>query len=213
MHEILYELREHSAGLNCGRWDYIFSYIKKFREQDMLLPDRNSVTMTVLFMRAYSLLTIKTCHQRGAQRWGGWRPRSHAATIPSGRVRQQQGARGQGARGEGRPRRNLGRPPRDGLLAKDAFDEHMPQPNQLDKIPDVSPSAEDLLEKPEGNITMDGFRNNISVGVQYIAAWPVDAALSPSSTSWRTRRPRRSAAPRCGSGSTTREASSKTAPR
>src|SRR3712207_1647197 len=71
MHEILYELREHSAGLNCGRWDYIFSYIKKFREQDMLLPDRNSVTMTVPFMRAYSLLTIKTCHQRGAHAMGG----------------------------------------------------------------------------------------------------------------------------------------------
>ena len=74
MHEILYELREHSAGLNCGRWDYIFSYIKKFREHDMLLPDRNSVTMTVPFMRAYSLLTIKTCHQRGAQAMGDGGP-------------------------------------------------------------------------------------------------------------------------------------------
>jgi malate synthase len=77
MHEILYELREHSAGLNCGRWDYIFSYIKKFREHDMLLPDRNSVTMTVPFMRAYTLLTIKTCHQRGAHAMGGM-----AAQIP-----------------------------------------------------------------------------------------------------------------------------------
>ncbi len=77
MHEILYELREHSAGLNCGRWDYIFSYIKKLREHDMLLPDRNSVTMTVPFMRAYSLLTIKTCHQRGAHAMGGM-----AAQIP-----------------------------------------------------------------------------------------------------------------------------------
>src|ERR687885_314627 len=77
MHEILYELREHSAGLNCGRWDYIFSYIKKLREQDMLLPDRNSVTMTVPFMRAYSLLTIKACHERGAHAMGGM-----AAQIP-----------------------------------------------------------------------------------------------------------------------------------
>src|SRR3712207_8973368 len=71
MHEILYELREHSAGLNCGRWDYIFSYIKKFREHDMLLPDRAQVTMTVPFMRAYALLTIKTCHRRGAHAIAG----------------------------------------------------------------------------------------------------------------------------------------------
>jgi malate synthase len=172
MHEILYELREHSAGLNCGRWDYIFSYIKKFREQDMLLPDRNSVTMTVPFMRDYSLLTIKTCHQRGAHAMGGM-----AAQIPrsddpewtefaNNKVREDKEREAK----DGHDGTWVAHP---GMvsLAKEAFDEYMPQPNQLDKIPDVSPSAEDLLEKPEGNITMDGFRNNISVGVQYIAAW------------------------------------------
>jgi malate synthase len=172
MHEILYELREHSAGLNCGRWDYIFSYIKKFREQDMLLPDRNSVTMTVPFMRAYSLLTIKTCHQRGAHAMGGM-----AAQIPrsddpewtefaNNKVREDKEREAK----DGHDGTWVAHP---GMvsLAKEAFDEYMPQPNQLDKIPDVGPSAEDLLEKPEGNITMDGFRNNISVGVQYIAAW------------------------------------------
>jgi malate synthase len=172
MHEILYELREHSAGLNCGRWDYIFSYIKKFREHDMLLPDRNSVTMTVPFMRAYSLLTIKTCHQRGAHAMGGM-----AAQIPrsddpewtefaNNKVREDKEREAK----DGHDGTWVAHPGMVGL-AKEVFDEYMPQPNQLHKIPDVSPSAADLLEKPEGNITMDGFRNNISVGVQYLAAW------------------------------------------
>jgi malate synthase len=172
MHEILYELREHSAGLNCGRWDYIFSYIKKFREEDMLLPDRNSVTMTVPFMRAYSLLTIKTCHQRGAHAMGGM-----AAQIPrsddpewtefaNNKVREDKEREAK----DGHDGTWVAHPGMVGL-AREAFDEYMPQPNQLDKIPDIDPSAEDLLEKPEGDITMDGFRNNISVGVQYLAAW------------------------------------------
>jgi len=172
MHEILYELREHSAGLNCGRWDYIFSYIKKLREHDMLLPDRNSVTMTVPFMRAYSLLTIKTCHQRGAHAMGGM-----AAQIPrnddpewtefaNNKVREDKEREAR----DGHDGTWVAHPGMVGL-AMEAFDEYMPQPNQLDKIPDVNPSSADLLEKPEGKITMDGFRNNISVGVQYIAAW------------------------------------------
>jgi malate synthase len=172
MHEILYELREHSAGLNCGRWDYIFSYIKKFREEDMLLPDRNSVTMTVPFMRAYSLLTIKTCHQRGAHAMGGM-----AAQIPrsddpewtefaNNKVREDKEREAK----DGHDGTWVAHPGMVGL-AREAFDEYMPQPNQIDKIPDVDPSAEDLLEKPDGEITMDGFRNNISVGVQYLAAW------------------------------------------
>src|SRR5215204_2908279 len=172
MDEILYELREHSAGLNCGRWDYIFSYIKKFREQDMLLPDRNSVTMTVPFMRAYSLLTIKTCHQRGAHAMGGM-----AAQIPrsddpewtefaNNKVREDKEREAK----DGHDGTWVAHPGMVGL-AKEAFDEHMLGPNQLDKIPDVNPGAADLLEKPEGEITMDGFRNNISVGVQYLAAW------------------------------------------
>jgi malate synthase len=173
MHEILYELREHSSGLNCGRWDYIFSYIKKFREHDMLLPDRNAVTMTVPFMRAYSLLTIKTCHQRGAHAMGGM-----AAQIPrsddpewtefaNNKVLEDKEREAK----DGHDGTWVAHPGMVGL-AKQAFDEHMPQPNQIDKQrPDVNPSAADLLEKPEGPITMDGFRNNISVGVQYLAAW------------------------------------------
>ena len=172
MHEILYELREHSAGLNCGRWDYIFSYIKRFREHDMLLPDRNQVTMTVPFMRAYSLLTIKTCHERGAHAMGGM-----AAQIPrsddpewtefaNNKVYQDKEREAT----DGHDGTWVAHP---GMvdLAKEPFNEHMPQPNQLDVIPDVNPTAEDLLEVPEGTLTMDGFRNNISVGIQYIAAW------------------------------------------
>ena len=172
MHEILYELREHSAGLNCGRWDYIFSYIKRFREHDMLLPDRNQVTMTVPFMRAYSLLTIKTCHERGAHAMGGM-----AAQIPrsddpewtefaNNKVSEDKTREAQ----DGHDGTWVAHPGMVGL-AKEAFDEHMPQPNQLDKIPDVNPTAADLLEVPGGTLTMDGFRNNISVGIQYIAAW------------------------------------------
>ncbi len=172
-HEILYELREHSAGLNCGRWDYIFSYIKKFRNKDMLLPDRVQVTMTVPFMRAYTLYTIKTCHMRGAHAIGGM-----AAQIPSrddpewtewafNKVREDK----EREANDGHDGTWVAHP---GMVetAKEVFDEIMPEPNQIDvKRPDVNPTAEDLLEKPEGNITEEGFRNNISVGIQYLAAW------------------------------------------
>jgi malate synthase len=173
MHEILYELREHSAGLNCGRWDYIFSYIKKFRNKDLLLPNRAEVTMTVPFMRAYSLLTIKTCHERGAHAIGGM-----AAQIPSSddpewtefaynKVREDK----EREANDGHDGTWVAHP---GMVqtAKEAFDAVMTGPNQIDtKRPDVNPTAEDLLEKPEGNITEDGFRSNVSVGVQYLAAW------------------------------------------
>jgi len=173
MDEILYELREHSAGLNCGRWDYIFSYIKKFRDKDLLLPDRNAVTMTVPFMRAYSLLCIKTCHRRGAHAMGGM-----AAQIPrsddpewtefaNNKVREDKEREAK----DGHDGTWIAHP---GMIwiAKEVFDEHMPQPNQIDKQrDDVNPTAEDLLEKPEGEITMEGFRNNINVGIQYLAAW------------------------------------------
>jgi malate synthase len=173
MHEILYELREHSAGLNCGRWDYIFSYIKKFRNKDLLLPNRAEVTMTVPFMRAYSLLTIKTCHERGAHAIGGM-----AAQIPSSddpewtefaynKVREDK----EREANDGHDGTWVAHP---GMVqtAMEAFDAVMTGPNQIDtKRPDVDPTAEDLLEKPEGNITEDGFRNNVSVGIQYLAAW------------------------------------------
>jgi malate synthase len=173
MDEILYELREHSAGLNCGRWDYIFSYIKKFRNKDLLLPDRAQVTMTVPFMRKYSLLTIKTCHRRGAHAVGGM-----AAQIP---VKDDPEANEQAyakVRADKEREANDGH---DGTwvahpgmvpLAKEIFDEIMPQPNQIDRQrPDVNPTAAELLERPEGTITEAGLRNNISVGVQYLGAW------------------------------------------
>jgi malate synthase len=173
MDEILYELREHSAGLNCGRWDYIFSYIKKFREHDMLLPDRAQVTMTVPFMRAYTLLTIKTCHRRGAHAIGGM-----AAQIPV------KGAPEQNEEAYAKVRADKEREAKDGHdgtwiahpgmvpTAMEVFNEHMPTSNQIDKqLPNVNPTAQDLLEKPQGTITMEGFRNNISVGVQYLGAW------------------------------------------
>ena len=172
MDEILYELREHSAGLNCGRWDYIFSYIKKFREKDLLLPDRSQVTMTVPFMRAYSLLTIKTCHKRGAHAIGGM-----AAQIPSKDPEENEKANAKVLEDKEREAKDG----HDGTwiahpgmvpLALQAFDEHMKGPNQIgEKSPDVNPTAAELLEKPEGNITEDGFRLNVNVGVQYLGGW------------------------------------------
>jgi malate synthase len=172
MDEILYELREHSAGLNCGRWDYIFSYIKKFREKDLLLPDRSEVTMTTPFMRAYSLLTIKTCHKRGAHAIGGM-----AAQIPSKDPEENEAA-------NAKVRADKEREAKDGHdgtwiahpgmvpLAMEVFNEHMKGSNQIaEKSPDVNPTAAELLEKPEGNITEAGFRLNVNVGVQYLGGW------------------------------------------
>ncbi len=173
MDEFLYELRDHSAGLNCGRWDYIFSYIKKLREKDMLLPDRAEVTMTVPFMRAYSLLTIKTCHKRGAHAMGVM-----AAQIPRNDDPELTEFAFQKVRED---KEREARDGHDGTwvahpgmvpLAMEVFNEHMPQPNQIDKqLDDVNPTAAELLEPSEGHITMDGFRNNLSVGVQYLAGW------------------------------------------
>jgi len=173
MDEILYELREHSAGLNCGRWDYIFSYIKKFRNKDLLLPDRGQVTMTVPFMRKYSLLAIKTCHRRGAHAIGGM-----AAQIP---VKDDPVANEEAFAKVQADKEREANDGHDGTwvahpgmvgLAKEVFDEIMPQPNQIDRQrPDVNPTAAELLERPEGTITEAGLRNNISVGVQYLGAW------------------------------------------
>lgn len=171
--EILYELRDHSAGLNCGRWDYIFSYIKKFRDRDMLLPNRAEVTMTVPFMRAYTLYTIKTCHRRGAHAIGGM-----AAQIPLpddpewtefayNKVHEDKEREAK----DGHDGTWVAHP---GMVqtAREVFDEIMPQPNQIDKQrDDVDPTPEQLLEKPDGNIDEEGFRNNISVGIQYLGAW------------------------------------------
>ena len=175
MDEILYELREHSAGLNCGRWDYIFSCIKRFRNKpDFLLADRALVTMTTHFMHSYSLLCIKTCHRRKTFAMGGM-----AAQIP---VKGDASANDEAfARVRADKEREAG-DGHDGTwvahpgmvqLALDAFNAVMPQPNQIErKREDVEVSAKDLLDfAPRGPITEAGLRQNISVGVQYLEAW------------------------------------------
>ena len=175
MDEILYELRDHSAGLNCGRWDYIFSCIKKFRNKsDFLLADRALITMTTHFMRSYSLLCIKTCHRRNTFAMGGM-----AAQIP---VKNDPAANEEAF---AKVRADKEREARDGhdgtwvahpgmvRLALDAFNAEMPRPNQIDrKREDVEVTARDLLDfGPSAPITETGLRTNISVGVQYLEAW------------------------------------------
>ena len=174
MDEILYELKDHSAGLNCGRWDYIFSYLKKFRNHDsIILPDRSVVTMAVPFMTAYSLLAIQTCHKRNAPAIGGM-----AAQIP---VKNDENANNEAFAKVRADKEREARNGHDGTwvahpalvpVAKEVFDEYMPTPNQIHKKrEDVSVKAEDLLEVPEGSITEQGVRTNINVGIQYIESW------------------------------------------
>jgi malate synthase len=175
MDEILYELRDHSAGLNIGRWDYIFSCIKKFRaNQDFCLADRAQVTMTAPFMRAYALGLVKTCHRRGAPAMGGM-----AAQIP---IKNDPAANEAALE---KVRQDKLREVTDGCdgtwvahpglvpIARQVFDEHMSGPNQYDRQrPDVKVAAKDLLDfQPEAPITETGLRNNISVGIQYLGAW------------------------------------------
>ncbi|HKU48133.1 MAG TPA: malate synthase A [Burkholderiales bacterium] len=175
MDEILYELRSHSSGLNIGRWDYIFSCIKKFRANpNFCLADRAQVTMTAPFMRAYALLLVKTCHRRGAPAMGGM-----AAQIP---IKNDPAAN---AAAVEKVRQDKLREVTDGCdgtwvahpglvpVAKAVFDQHMPQPNQYNRQrPDVNVSAAQLLDfQPERPITEAGLRNNISVGIQYVGAW------------------------------------------
>ncbi|GAB4216503.1 MAG: malate synthase A [Roseiflexaceae bacterium] len=174
MDEILYELREHSAGLNCGRWDYIFSCIKKFcNKPDMLLPDRALVTMTTHFMRSYSLLAIKTCHRRNIHAVGGMSafipvkgdPQANERAFAQVRADKEREAT------DGHDGTWVAHP---GLVpvALEVFNRVMPQPNQIDrKREDVAVSAVDLLQFAEGPITEAGLRTNISVGIQYIEAW------------------------------------------
>ena len=175
MDEILFELRDHSTGLNIGRWDYIFSCIKKFRSNESFcLADRAHVTMTAPFMRAYALLLVKTCHRRGAHAMGGM-----AAQIP---IKNDAAAN---AAALEKVRADKLREATDGCdgtwvahpglveLAKAIFDEHMPSPNQIGKQrEDVEVTSQALLDfQPEKPITEAGLRNNISVGIQYIGAW------------------------------------------
>src|SRR5436309_7053782 len=174
MDEILYELRQHSAGLNCGRWDYIFSAIKKFRNiPDFIFPDRAQVTMTTHFMRSYALHTIKTCHRRNAPAIGGM-----AAQIPIKNdpvANEEALERGRAAKGreatDGHDGTWVAHP---GLvaIAMEEFDAVMKGPNQIDrKREDVHVTAADLLKIPEGTITEAGLRNNISVSLQYLESW------------------------------------------
>ena len=177
MEEILYELREHSAGLNAGRWDYIFSVIKKFRHRDdFVLPDRSAVTMTVPFMRAYTELLVKTCHARGAFAIGGM-----AAFIPNRRdpeVTENALAKVHDDKereaGSGFDGTWVAHPDLVPVATED-FDAVLGErPNQLERQrPEVSVSAEQLLSVPEtpGEITEQGIRQNVSVGIQYLAAW------------------------------------------
>ncbi|WP_096436379.1 malate synthase A [Alteribacter populi] len=172
--EILYELREHSSGLNCGRWDYIFSYIKKLRNHEsFILPDRSLVTMTVNFMRAYTLYVVKTCHKRGAHAIGGMAAQIPIKGDPDANETAMEKVRADKEREvlDGHDGTWVAHPALV-PIAKAVFDEHMPVANQRSKQrEDVIVEAEDLLAIPSGPITEPGLRSNISVGVQYIEAW------------------------------------------
>ena len=174
MDEILYELRDHVVGLNCGRWDYIFSYIKKLRAHpQFLLPNRAQVTMDKGFLSAYVKLLIKTCHKRGAYAIGGM-----SAYIP---VKGDEAANEialRNVRADKEREATLGH---DGTwvahpglvkIAREVFDSKMPGPNQLHVVRDEwDISREDLLAPPPGTITEDGIRTNIAVGLRYLESW------------------------------------------
>lgn len=175
MEEILYELKEHSAGLNAGRWDYIFSCIKKFRaNKDFCLADRSRINMTVPFMRAYALLLLKTCHKRGASAMGGM-----SALIPIKNDAEANEKALAGVRADKERDANDGYDggwvAHPGLvpLAMEAWDKVMSTPNQIPKQRnDVNVTAADLLNfQPEKPITEAGLRQNISIGIQYLGAW------------------------------------------
>ena len=174
MDEILFELREHIVGLNCGRWDYIFSFIKKFRNRpEFLLPDRGTVGMDRHFLRSYTRLVVKTCHRRGAHAMGGMAaqipikndPEANRAALDKVVVDKNREV------GDGHDGTWVAHP---GLveLAREIFDAGMAGPNQVDRQrDDVQVSARDLLAVPEGTITEQGLRNNITIGVLYLEAW------------------------------------------
>jgi malate synthase len=174
MDEILWELRDYIVGLNCGRWDYIFSFIKKFnRYPEFVLPDRQQVTMTTHFLRSYSRLLIKTCHRRGAYAMGGMAaqipikndPAANEAALAKVRADKEREA------GDGHDGTWVAHP---GLVpvATEIFDRLMPTPNQLHRrLEDVEVRAADLLAVPDGTITEGGLRNNVNVSLQYMASW------------------------------------------
>jgi malate synthase len=174
MDEILHALKDHASGLNCGRWDYIFSFIKVHRAHaDRIVPDRSVVTMEQPFMRAYTQLVVKTCHRRGAHAMGGM-----AAQIPIKRDAAANDA------ALAKVRADKLREVRDGHdgtwvahpglvpIAKEIFDAHMPAPNQIDRLrDDFTTTAAELVKQPEGPRTEAGLRHNLRVGLQYVEAW------------------------------------------
>jgi malate synthase len=174
MDEMLFELRDYIVGLNCGRWDYIFSFIKKFANRpEFLLPDRHQITMTTHFLRSYSQLCIRTCHRRGAFAMGGMAaqipikndPVANEAALAKVRADKEREA------GDGHDGTWVAHPALV-PLAREVFDRLMPTPNQLQRMrEDVQVSAADLLRVPQGSITEAGLRNNVSVALQYMAAW------------------------------------------
>src|SRR5216684_139450 len=174
MDEILYELREHSSGLNCGRWDYIFSFIKKFRNRpDFLLPNRAQVTMDRDFLKAYVDLLIQTCHRRGIHAMGGMAAQIPIKNDPEAnekaieKVRQDK-LREVKAGHDGTWVAHPGLVP----VAKEIFDTHMPQANQIAvKREDVNIGPRDLLQVPPGEISEQGLRLNVDVGIQYLESW------------------------------------------
>ena len=174
MDEILYELREHSAGLNCGRWDYIFSIIKKFQKHaDFTMPDRAQVTMTTHCMHSYSLLAIKTCHRRGIHAIGGMAAQIPIKNDPAANEKALEAVRADKVReaGDGHDGTWVAHPGLVGI-AKAAFDAKMPEPHQIDRRrDDVQVTSKDLLTVPSGEITERGLCHNIDVGIQYMATW------------------------------------------
>jgi malate synthase len=174
MDEILWELRDHSAGLNCGRWDYIYSFIKKFAEDPAcVMPDRAQVMMTSHFLRSYSLLLIKTCHHREVHAMGGMAAQIPIRDDPAANEAAMEKVRADKLReaGDGHDGTWVAHP---GLvpIAKEIFDREMPQPNQIArKRQDVHVTASDLLAVPDGTITEAGLRQNLNVGIGYIEAW------------------------------------------
>jgi len=174
MDEILHALKDHSSGLNCGRWDYIYSFIKKFSEDPAaVMPDRAQVTMTAPFLRSYSLHLIKTCHRRNVHAMGGMaaqipirdNPEANAAAMEKVRADKLREA------GDGHDGTWVAHP---GLvpIAKEIFDKAMPEPHQIArKRQDVNVSASDLLQVPQGTITEAGLRQNLNVGIGYLEAW------------------------------------------
>lgn len=175
LHEILWELRDHSAGLNCGRWDYIFSFIKKFKNRTgYIFPDRSDVTMTAPFMRAYTQLVVQTCHKRGVHAMGGMAAQipikndtvaneAAIAKVKADKLREVT---------DGHDGTWVAHP---GLVsvALDVFNEHMPLANQIEAKPrtEFQTSKDELIALPQGKITEEGIRSNINVGILYIESW------------------------------------------